>query len=99
MNEAEQLARASAADAILQHPLLMEALNDYERTLVETWRSSKPREAKEREELHRMLQAQAHFRAYLTQVVVTGKLIRAKVKKPTQWDRIKDRTLRAWDPT
>ena len=44
----------------------------------------------EREELHRMLQAQAHFRAYLTQVLVTGKMIRAKVRKPTLSERAKD---------
>ena len=90
MNEAESLARADNADAILQHPLINEALNDYEQRLIEAWKTSKARAHAEREELHRMLQAQAHFRAYMTQVLVTGKLIRAKVRRPTPWDRVTD---------
>ena len=81
MTEQEQLARADTADAILQHPLIQEALNDYEARLTEAWRNSKARASQEREELHRMLQAQAHFRAYLTNVMTTGKLIRAKVRR------------------
>ena len=81
--ETQHIARADTADAILQHPLIQEALNDYEQRLIEAWRNSKARAHQEREELHRMLQAQAHFRAYLTQCIVTGKLIRAKVRKPT----------------
>lgn len=88
--ESQQLARADTADAILQHPLIQEALNDYEQRLIEAWRNSKASEGKEREELHRMLQAQAHFRAYLTQVLVTGKMIRAKVRKPTLQERATD---------
>lgn len=84
------LARADTADALLSHPLLTEALNDYEQRLTEAWKTSKPRAHAEREELHRMLQAQAHFRAYLTQVVVTGKLIRAKVRKPSAMERARE---------
>lgn len=87
MNEAQHLARADTADAILQHPLITEALNDYEAKVTEAWKTSKPRDAAGREELHRMLQAQAHFREYLTQIVVTGKLIRAKVRQPTLTER------------
>lgn len=90
MSEAAHLARADTADAILQHPLIQEALNDYEQRLIEAWRNSKARAHQEREELHRMLQAQAHFRAYLTQVLVTGKMIRAKVRKPTLSERATD---------
>jgi len=90
MNETQQLARADAADAILQHPLVSEALNDYEKRLVEAWQNSKARAHQEREELHRMLQAQAHFKAYLTQVLVTGRLIRAKVRRPTLVERARE---------
>lgn len=89
MTDAEKLARADNADAILQHPLIQEALNDYEQRLTEAWRNSKARAAQEREELHRMLQAQAHFRAYLQNVVTTGRLIRAKVR-PTPFERAAD---------
>lgn len=90
MNDREALARADDADALLQHPLIAEALNHYESELVSAWRNSKARAHQEREELHRMLQAQAHFRAYLTQVLVTGKLIRAKVRKPGPMERAAD---------
>lgn len=86
-NEREALARADAAEAILHHPLVSEALTNYEQELITAWRNSKARAHQEREELHRMLQAQAHFRAYLTQVIVTGKLIRAKVRQPTLVER------------
>lgn len=88
-NEREALARADAADALLQHPLISEALNHYEQSLIEAWKTSKARDAVGREELHRMLQAQAHFRSYLTEVFVTGKLIRAKVRTPTLTERAK----------
>lgn len=96
MNETQALARADAADAILQHPLMQEALNDYEQRLIEAWKNSKARAHAEREELHRMLQAQAHFRAYLQQVVTTGKLIRAQVRKPSPLQRVKDKVRGVW---
>lgn len=96
MNETQALARADAADAILQHPLVNEALNDYEQRLIEAWKNSKARAHAEREELHRMLQAQAHFRGYLQQVVVTGKLIRAQVRKPTAMQRVRDKVRAVW---
>ena len=86
-NDTQALARADAADAILQHPLIAEALGHYEQELITAWRTSKASAHKEREELHRMLQAQAHFRGYLMQTVVTGKLIRAKVRQPTVLER------------
>ncbi|MCK6432000.1 MAG: hypothetical protein L6Q68_03055 [Aquabacterium sp.] len=88
--DTQHLARADAADAILQHPLIIEALNDYERTLTDAWKQSKARAAHEREELHRMLQAAGHFRAYLTQVIVTGKLIRAKTRPASPMERALD---------
>ena len=96
MNETQALARADAADAILQHPLIEEALNDYQERLIEAWKNSKARAHPEREELHRMLQASEHFRAYLRQVVVTGKLIRAQVRKPTAVQRLKDKARSVW---
>lgn len=85
--ESQHLARADAADAILHHPLITEALDHYEHTLIEAWKTSKARAGHEREELHRMLQAAGHFRAYLSQVIVTGKLIRAKVRPPGPMER------------
>lgn len=88
--DTQQLERADIADALLSHPLLPEALNDYEQRLVEAWKTSKARAHADREELHRMLQAQAHFRAYLTQVIVTGKLIRAKARKPGPLERARE---------
>lgn len=88
MNETQSLARADAADAILQHPLIDEALTDYQERLIEAWRNSKARAHQEREELHRMLQASEHFRAYLTRVVTKGKMIRAQVRKPSMAQRV-----------
>ena len=90
MNDIQQVARAHDADAILQHPLIAEALADYEATLTEAWKNSKAKEGPEREELHRMLRAHAHFREYLTQVVVTGQLIKAQVRKASPLQRVKE---------
>jgi hypothetical protein len=86
--EREHLARADNADAILSHPLISEALDSYEKDLTEAWKTSKNGDREGREKLHQMLQAAAHFRAYLQQTVTTGKLIRAKVK-PAPMDRLR----------
>lgn len=91
MTEHIELARADAADAILTHPLIAEALDNYEQELIEAWKNSRNGAQDDREKLHQMHQAAAHFRAYLQQVVTTGKLIRAKVRPPTLAERATDR--------
>lgn len=88
-SERETIARADDAEAILGNPLIAEALDSYEQELVAAWKNSKSGDAAGRESIHRMLQAQAHFRAYLLQVVTTGKLVRAKVRPPTIMERAK----------
>ena len=90
--EHQHLARADAADAILSHPLIAEALTNYELELIEAWKTSKNGAQADREKLHQMLQAQAHFKAYLSQVVTTGKLIRAKVRPPSLTERVRSLT-------
>jgi hypothetical protein len=90
-DEREQIARADSADALLQHPLIAEALDNYEKELTQAWRNSKPKDAQGREELHRMLLAAAHFRAYLTAVIDSGKVIRARVHQQTLMERARER--------
>ncbi len=94
MSETKDLARADAADAILSHPLIAEALSNYEAELIEAWKTSRNGAQGDREKLHQMFQAQAHFKAYLSQIVVTGKQIRAKVRAPTLQERVKSLTGR-----
>lgn len=78
----EQLARADAADAILKHPLIAEALDAYEKELTAAWKNSHAADREGREKIHYLLRAQQEFRAHLVRTITTGKLIRAKV--PTQ---------------
>jgi len=96
MNTDERLAlaRADSADAILQHPLIAEALDHYEQELTQTWRNSKPRDAQGREELHRMLLAAAHFRAYLQATLDNGKVVQARLRQQTLLEKAQERLQR-----
>lgn len=78
MEEREHLQRADHAQALLEHPLLKEALEHYETEITEAWKTQNASPA-DRERLHQMLKAAQHFRRYLQSTVETGQLIRAKV--------------------
>lgn len=80
-DDREKLNRADSADAILSHPLIAEALDSFEQEVTKAWQSSKAKDQQGREELYRLLQASGHFRAYLQQVAMTGKLIRYEAQR------------------
>lgn len=77
-DEREALARASAADAVLQHPLINEALDAYELELTKAWQNSPQKAVEDREALKAMHTAARHFRDYLQTVKDTGALIKAR---------------------
>lgn len=93
-DERQAIERADTAHALLAHPIVAEALDHYEQELTQAWRNSKPRDAQGREELHRMLRAAAHFRAYLQATVDNGKVVQARVRQQTLMEKAQERLQR-----
>lgn len=93
-DEREAIQRGGDADVLLQHPLITEALDRYEQELTQAWRNSKPKDAQGREELHRMLHAAAHFRAYLQAVTDNGKVVETRIRELTMWEKAQERLQR-----
>ena len=86
MNDNEALSRAANADAILQHPLIAEALQNFEDEVTKAWKNSNPSDAEGHQKLRNLLEAHRMFAAYLQQTIATGRLIKAL---PTRLDRAK----------
>ena len=86
MNDTQSLARAATADAILQHPLMAEALQHFEDEVTAAWKNSSPSDAEGHQKLRNLLEAHRQFTAYLQQTIATGTLIKAL---PTRMDRAK----------
>ena len=86
MNDTQSLARAATADAILQHPLIAEALQHFENEVTTAWKNSNPSDADGHQKLRNLLEAHRQFTAYLQQTIATGRLIKAM---PTRIDRAK----------
>lgn len=93
MTEAEQLARASNAQAALDNPLVAEALAAWEQEITDAWKRSPLRDAEGREKLRLMLEAAQHFQRHLQATMEQGRILRA-VPEPTMWDRVRQ-NLRA----
>lgn len=84
-----EIDRERQARELLEHPLLAEALDTYEREITETWKTSPLRDAEGREKLHQMLTAATRFRAFLTQTIQTGQMARIQLERErTKWDRL-----------
>ncbi len=86
MSENHHLARAAMADAILQHPLIAEALQKFEDEVTTAWKNSNPSDVEGHQKLRNLLEAHRQFSAYLQQTITTGRLIKAL---PTRLDRAK----------
>lgn len=88
-DEREQLQRASHAAEALSNPLIAEALLAWETEITDAWKSSPLRDAEGRERLRLMLEAAKTFRQHLQTTIETGQLIKAQIREPGMWDKIK----------
>jgi hypothetical protein len=69
-----EIARAHDAKALLENPLLIEALDLIERTWEQGWRNTAPEDTEKREKAYRMLFALTEFKAELRTAIETGML-------------------------
>lgn len=82
----QDLSRAAQARELLEHPLLVEALEAFEKEVIAEWKKSPARDQEGREKLFLMLKAQEKFKQCLTSMVTTGKLLSLQ---PTPTERLK----------
>lgn len=71
----QDLSRAAQAAELLEHPLIVEALQAFELEIIEAWKKSPARDVEGRERLRMMLDSQEKFKACLQSMVNTGKLL------------------------
>ncbi len=83
----QDLSRAAQARELLEHPLLVEALEAFEKEVIAEWKKSPARDQEGRERLFLMLKASDKFRSCLESMVTTGKLIGVR---SSAIDRIKE---------
>lgn len=76
MTDDQLLIRANRAKEALENPVLIEALEHYEKEMVKAWMTSPQRDAEGRERLFLMLSAHRAFREYLENTLESGKLAR-----------------------
>lgn len=88
MNDMDKIKRADRADAILNDPLISEALGHWEQEITEAWKNSNPSDADAHRNLRSLLEASRRLRKYLETLSQTGKLIKAA---PTRTQRIRER--------
>ena len=86
MNERNDIARAAAADGILDHPLMAESLSHWEAEITKAWKNSNPSDADGHQRLRNLLEAHRMFVAYLQQTIATGRLIKPL---PSRMDKAK----------
>lgn len=86
-----EVQRGADAQALLDNPLLSEALAAFEQEITDQWKKSPLRDVEGREKLRLMLEASAKFSAYLLTTANTGKLAVATIQqKRTVAQRVSD---------
>ena len=75
--ETEEIQRGAEARHLLEHPMIVGALDAIEKHYELAWRQSKLGEGEVREEAFKMLHAAGLFRKLLTKYVETGTLAEA----------------------
>lgn len=80
----KEVQRGADAQALLDNPLMLEAIQAYEDEITNLWKTSPLRDVEGREKLRLMLEASSKFRAYMVTTVETGKLATAQIKTATQ---------------
>jgi len=86
-----EVQRGADAQALLDNPLLSEALAAFEQEITDQWKKSPLRDVEGREKLRLMLEASAKFSAYLLTTANTGKLAVESIRqKRTVAQRVSD---------
>jgi hypothetical protein len=75
----EEIRRGERARALLEDPLVAEALAALERAAIDEWRATGPEDAETRERAWLMLQLAQRFRAHFESLVSTGTLARGRL--------------------
>lgn len=86
----EELQRAREAEAILNNPLVVEALDAIERRYMEQWAGSDLEDVKSREFAFRMYRSAQLFRILLTKCVESGTLVAHQIADDERKARLLD---------
>lgn len=78
MNNQRDIERGEQAKRLLENPLLNEALDKIEASLIDSWRSSGEKDHERREDAWRSYQLLGRLRGELQYLVATGKAARQK---------------------
>jgi hypothetical protein len=79
MSTEEEIRRAERARALLDDPLVAEALAALERAAIEEWRATAARDVETRERAWLMLQLARRFRAHFENLVAAGTLAKGRL--------------------
>ena len=82
-----EVQRGADAQALLDNPLLTEALEAFEKEITDQWKKSPLRDVEGREKLRLMLEASAKFSAYIKAAADTGKLAVEQIRQKSAMDR------------
>jgi hypothetical protein len=75
----EEIRRGDRARALLEDPLVAEALAALEHAAIEEWRATAPRDVEARERAWLMLQLARGFRAHFESLVASGNLAKGRL--------------------
>lgn len=81
MTKDEQIRRGEAAKRLLEDPVLIEALERLERTYLDSWRRTDPKDTEGRERLWVALQVAEEFARNLRAIADSGELAHAQVER------------------
>ncbi len=95
MSEQHEVSRGAHARAALENPLILEALEAYEKEITEQWKNSPLRDVEGREKLRLMLEAQKKFRQYLQTTMDSGKIAMEVIEQQSRLHRLGQSFLRS----
>ena len=83
--------RGRQAQDLLEHPLLLEAMETLRAEFKEAWANSPARDSEGREKLWQLHALVGKFESHLTQVLQTGKLARLQIDEQNRMERLKEK--------
>ena len=81
MDIEREISRGSQAQELLEHPLMVEALQTLRSRIAEQWESSPARDKEGRESLWTMLKLLGNLEGHLREALETGKLARLQLEQ------------------
>lgn len=81
MDLEREISRGNQAQELLEHPLMVEALQTMRSRITEQWESSPARDKEGRESLWTMLKLLGNLEGHLKEVLETGKLARLQLEQ------------------